>query len=155
MSGHGSHFSFRLARAALDQGIRPFTLGADLHGYSIAVPEARAEEIGLPANDRAPFGLCHAMTELLALGMELEDVVATVTSNAAEAIGMADEIGSLAKGRAADVSVVDLVPGPWELRDNSGETVTADRAFVPRFALRDGVRYDADSPLLPELAAAA
>ena len=95
------------------------------------------------------------MTELLALGMELTDVVATVTSNAAEAIGMADEIGSLAKGRAADVSVVDLVPGPWDLRDNSGETVTADRAFVPRFALRDGVRYDADSPLLPELAAAA
>ena len=153
--GHGAHFSFRMARAALEQGIRPFSLGADLHGYSIAVPESRAGEIGLPANDRAPFGLCHAMTELLALGMDLTDVVATVTSNAAEAIGMADEIGSLAKGRAADVSVVDLVPGPWALRDNSGETVTAERAIVPRFALRDGVRYDADSPLLPELAAAA
>ena len=153
--GHGAHFSFKMARAALEQGIRPFSLGADLHGYSIAVPEARADEIGLPANDRAPFGLCHAMTELLALGMALEDVVATVTSNAAEAIGMADEIGSLAKGRAADVSVVELVPGPWELRDNSGETAIAEQAFVPRFALKDGVRYDADSPLLPELAAAA
>ena len=152
--GHGSHFSFKMARAALEQGIRPHTLGADLHGYSIAVPEARSAEIGLPANDRAPFGLCHAMTELLTLGIGLTEVVATVTSNAAEAIGMADEIGSLAKGRAADVTVVDLVPGPWALRDNSGETVLAERAVVPRFALRDGIRYDADSPLLPELAAA-
>ncbi len=153
--GHGSHFSFRMARAALEQGIRPFTLGADLHGYSIAVPEARAEAIGLPANDRAPFGLCHAMTELLALGVNLTDVVAMVTSNAAEAIGMAGEIGSLAKGRAADLTVVDLVSGPWELRDNAGETVHADEAVVPRFTLRDGVRFNADSPLLPELAAAA
>ena len=153
--GHGAHFSFRMARAALEQGIRPFSLGADLHGYSIAVPEERAAEIGLPANDRAPFGLCHAMTELLALGMGLDEVVATATSNAALAIGMADELGSLARGRAADVSVVDLVPGPWALRDNSGETVRAEHAVVPRFALRDGVRHDADSPLLPALDAAA
>ena len=40
-------------------------------------------------------------------------------------------------------------PGRWELRDNSGETVIADRAIVPRFVLKDGVRFDADSPLLP------
>ena len=103
----------------------------------------------------APFSLCHAMTELLTLGMGLVDVVKTVTSHAARALGMEREIGTLRKGRAADVSVLEVVPGRWELRDNSGETVIADRAIVPRFVLKDGVRFDADSPLLPQPAPAA
>ena len=32
--GHGSHFSFKMARIALDAGIVPHTLGADMHGYN-------------------------------------------------------------------------------------------------------------------------
>ena len=36
--GHGSHFSYRLARKALDAGIVPHTLGADMHGYNTFVP---------------------------------------------------------------------------------------------------------------------
>src|SRR6266581_3374581 len=36
--GHGSHFSYRLARKALDAGIVPDTLGADMHGYNTHVP---------------------------------------------------------------------------------------------------------------------
>src|SRR3981189_200997 len=36
--GHGSHFSYRLARKALDAGIVPTTLGADIHGYNTHVP---------------------------------------------------------------------------------------------------------------------
>jgi dihydroorotase len=33
--GRGSHFSLDVARAVLDAGILPHTLGADLHGYNI------------------------------------------------------------------------------------------------------------------------
>jgi dihydroorotase len=36
--GHGSHFSYRLARKALAAGIVPTTLGADIHGYNTHVP---------------------------------------------------------------------------------------------------------------------
>ena len=36
--GHGSHFSYRLARKALAAGIMPHTLGADMHGYNTEVP---------------------------------------------------------------------------------------------------------------------
>jgi dihydroorotase len=36
--GYGSHFSFRMARIALDAGIVPDTLGADMHGYNTKVP---------------------------------------------------------------------------------------------------------------------
>ena len=38
--GHGSHFSYRMARIALDAGIVPDTLGADMHGYNTRVPAA-------------------------------------------------------------------------------------------------------------------
>jgi len=36
--GHGSHFSYRLARKAISTGIVPTTLGADIHGYNTHVP---------------------------------------------------------------------------------------------------------------------
>ena len=36
--GHGSHFSYRLAKKALAAGIVPTTLGADIHGYNTHVP---------------------------------------------------------------------------------------------------------------------
>jgi dihydroorotase len=88
--------------------------------------------------------------------MSFADVVKTVTSNAAELIGMQDEVGTLAPGRAADVTVIDRIPGRWELRDNSGETVIAREAIVPRFVLRKGERFDPDSPILaPPVAVAA
>src|SRR5277367_3463567 len=32
--GHGSHFSFKVARTVLDAGIVPDTLGADMHGHN-------------------------------------------------------------------------------------------------------------------------
>lgn len=40
--GHGSNFSFDMARFALDAGIRPFTLGADMHGYNVTAPPTGA-----------------------------------------------------------------------------------------------------------------
>src|ERR1700688_1563441 len=36
--GHGSHFSYRIARHALAARIVPHTLGADMHGYNTEVP---------------------------------------------------------------------------------------------------------------------
>jgi dihydroorotase len=150
--GHGSHFSFVMAKMALDQGIVPFTLGADLHGYNVTAPAEGADAVksANPFYGVAPFSLCHAMTELITLGMSFADVIKTVTSNAAELIGMSEAIGTLAPGRDADVTVIDRVPGVWELRDNSGERVTAREAIVPRFVLRNGVRFEPDSPILAQ-----
>jgi dihydroorotase len=150
--GHGSHFSFEMARLALAQGIMPDTLGADLHGYNITVPVEGAHDEALwknPFADVAPFSLAIAMTELMMLGLKFPDVVAMVTCNAAEMIGMSDTLGTLKRGRAADVTVIDRVPGAWELRDNSRVVETADEIVVPRFVLKDGERFEPDSPLLP------
>lgn len=159
--GHGSHFSFEMARKALEAGIIPYTLGADLHGLNVRPPEDNA--FRMSETDRqsnpffgvAAFGLTHAMTELLTLGVALNDVVKTVTSNAAELVNMSDSIGSLAVGRAADVSVIDLLSGKFTLQDNLRVKVTAERYLSPVFCLLAGKRYDADSPILPMPMAAA
>jgi dihydroorotase len=76
-------------------------------------------------------------------------VLATVTSNPAKMLGMSDKIGTLAVGREADISVVDILDGGFELSDNSGVSVTAEKMIVPVFCLRGGARFVANSPLVP------
>ena len=156
--GHGSHFSFSMARKVIAAGLRPTTLGADMHGYNVRVPGVgdAAERAENPFAGVAPFNLTHAMTELLTLGVTLPEIVAMVTSNPAKMLKLEDSIGSLQIGREADISVLELRHGRFELRDNSGEVVVANELIAPAFALRAGARYDADSPLVPpamELAA--
>jgi dihydroorotase len=150
--GHGSHFSFAMARKVLEAGIRPTTLGADMHGYNVRMPEPAgeaAEKSENPFFGMAPFSLTHAMTGLLTLGMSLPEIVATVTINPARMLRLEREIGALTPGFGADVSVLDVLSGRFLLTDNSGEKVTAERMIVPVFCLRAGVRFDADSPLVP------
>ena len=150
--GHGAHFDFNIARSAIAQGVVPYTLGADMHGYNVTQPgegKASALKSANPFFGVAPFSLCIAMTELLMLGMDFTDVVKTVTCNAAIIAGMQNEIGTLKRGRDADVSVIDIKPGSWKLSDNSGNHVISDKIIVPRFTLRMGERFEANSPLLP------
>ena len=154
--GHGSHFSFEMAKQVLDAGILPHTLGADMHGYNTKVlpppgtpSEHPDDEMHLFAG-RAQFSLAHAMTELLALGVSLEDVIPMVTSHCAEMLRMTDEIGTLKQGVGADVTVLEELTGKWTLVDNSRTEVTTEKMLVPAFCLRDGVRYDADAPILPQ-----
>jgi dihydroorotase len=154
--GHGSHFSFEVAKRVLDAGVRPFTLGADLHGYNVRVPQAggKDEREENPFFGIAPFSLTIAMTELLTLGLSLEEIVPMVTSNAAAMVNMQDEIGSLQVGREADISVLDIANGRFKLSDNSGVEVVTDKLIRPVFCLRGGKRFDSDSPLIPDAIAA-
>ena len=156
--GHGSHFSFDMARRAIDAGIRPWTLGADMHGYNVRAPGGRMSDGERSANPFfgvAPFNLTVAMSELLALGLELDEVIATVTANPATMLGMEDEIGTLQPGREADLSVLEVLNGRFRLSDNSGAEVIAERLIVPDWCMRAGRVHRADSPLVPRPSAVA
>ncbi|MEO7405248.1 MAG: amidohydrolase family protein, partial [Burkholderiales bacterium] len=158
--GHGSHFSFDMARKALDAGIMPYTLGADLHGLNVKVPAVAGDGRPVQAETHpffgaAPFSLNIAMTELITLGVPLTEVVKMVTIHAAKIVRMEDRIGSLTPGYAADVSVLDLKSGRFTLRDNLRVEVIAEQLLEPAFCLRAGKRYDISSPILPRLPLAA
>lgn len=156
--GHGSHFSFDMARRALDAGIMPFTLGADLHGLNVRVPTASGgdgREQTHPFFGAAPFSLAIAMTELVTLGVPLVEVVKMVTTHPAKILRMEGAVGTLSTGAVADVSVLDFKPGRWVLKDNKRVEVVAERLIEPAFCLRAGKRYDVTSPILPRLQLAA
>ena len=149
--GHGSHFSFEMARKVMEAGIRPYTLGADMHGYNVRLPNATdiSTRKTNPFFGVAPFNLTNAMTKLLTLGMALPEVIATVTANPARMLHLEGQIGALRPGMTADISVLEIKKGNFELADNSGVKVTASELIVPVMALRAGRRFDATSPLVP------
>ena len=158
--GHGSHFSYRLAKKALAAGIVPTTLGADIHGYNTHVPapagtpEQHEDDENHPFAGQAKFSLVQAMSSMLALGLTLEQVVPMVTSKPAHMLGRVDEIGALKVGRDADVSVITQQTGRFILRDNEKNEVIAERLLQPAFCLRAGTRYDAVASILPQAVAA-
>jgi dihydroorotase len=112
-----------------------------------------AEDRGSPFE--RPYSLQHAMTELLALGVPLVDVVRMATQNAAVMLGLEGEMGSLSVGMPADLSAMRLVEGEFTLVDSERATRPARQLLHPEFALRGGKLHRADSPLLPALSAIA
>jgi len=163
--GRGAHFSFDNARRVIDAGILPFTVGADLHGYNVPKAPHRGvftgEGVGsIIAEDRAgpfarPYCLQHAMTELLALGVPLVEVIRMATQNAAITLGLQEQMGALSVGMPADLSVMSLVEGEWTLIDSERVTHPARQLLHPELAICGGKIHHADSPLLPDFAMAA
>ena len=112
------------------------------------------------AEDRAspferPYSLHHAMTELVALGVPLVEVVRMATENAAIMLGLEGEMGALSVGMPADISALRIIDGAWTLVDSERVTRKARQLIHPEFAVRAGKLYRADSPLLPSVAAMA
>jgi dihydroorotase len=83
------------------------------------------------------------MSQFLALGLSVDDVVASVTSRAAAAIGKSAELGSLAPGRTGDAVVLDLEDGQFTYVDGARNEVKAVRRFRTRHVIRAGRRLPA------------
>jgi len=152
--GHGSHFSYKMARTVLAAGIVPNTLGSDMHGYNTEVPAPAGTPDEHPDEEHlfkgtSRFSLVSTMVSMMALGLSLEQLVPMVTTQAAAMLGMSDELGTLGVGREADISVLSDQQGRWLLRDNEGTEVVAKRMLLPLFCLRAGQRFDAVSSILP------
>jgi dihydroorotase len=108
-----------------EQGYLPDTISTDLNIFNIGGPV---------------FHLAETMSKVWALGVDLASVVAMASSNTARAIGRGAEMGSLAVGRVADVSVMRIVDGPVPLSDGH-ETVVAEHGLVPVGCTRAGTWY--------------
>ena len=140
---------------ALDAGIMPYASApicmAIMSARRAGDDGARAEN---PFFGVAPFNLTIAMSELLHLGVPLDQVVAMVTSHPAKLLRMENQIGSITPGFDADISVLSMETGRFKLSDNSGVNVTAETLLRPVFCLRGGIRFDADSVFIPDAIAA-
>jgi dihydroorotase len=119
----GVHLSFRVARIMLEQGIAPSFIATDLNKLNVW---------------RGCYSLTEMMSQFLALGLPLEDVVRLCTVEPAKAIRREDALGHLAVGREADLTVLEVVDGDWVYRDRDGETLAGRKALVPVVTVRAG-----------------
>jgi len=122
--GHGvGSFTFRVARAALEQGFQPDTISSDIHVYNV---------------DGPVFDQSTTLSKLLHLGMDLPAVIEATTAAPARAVRRGDTIGSLAAGREADVTMLEIVAGEHDLVDAAEQHEVAATRLVPRWVVRGG-----------------
>ena len=123
-TAHGrQNFSFDVAESALDQGVEPRSISTD---------------ITIPGRLNTVHSMSEMLSRFLALGFSLEDVVRMATANPASALGMESNLGSLAVGREADISVLEEHTGRWLFRDTEGGTLIGDKALTPVLTVKAG-----------------
>jgi dihydroorotase len=103
-----------------------------------------------PSSYDPPFSLLYCMSELMALGLPLSDVLKMVTCNAAEIVRQSGDLGSLSVGQRANVSVLELERGEFIFHDSLGKSVKGGQRLRSKFLLKNGKQYFPDSPLLPQ-----
>ncbi|MBM3738000.1 MAG: amidohydrolase/deacetylase family metallohydrolase [Acidobacteria bacterium] len=122
--GHGSgSFSFQAVEAALREDFPPSSISSDIHAASVLGPV---------------FDMVTTMSKLLMLGLPLGSVIERSTALPARSIQRSHLIGSLEPGRPADITVLQLVNGEFEMTDSKRQVRTAASKLVPILALRDG-----------------
>jgi dihydroorotase len=78
------------------------------------------------------------MAKLLWLGMPLADVLAAVTTRPAAALGRFGELGTLAVGAVADLTVLELADEPHDVADTMGNVRRIDQRVRIHHTVRAG-----------------
>jgi dihydroorotase len=127
-TAHGRfNFAFNVGRRVLDQGL---------------VPDCISTDLTVPGRLNTVHSMVEIMTRFLGLGFTLEQVVAMSTANPAKILGEQDRLGSLAVGRQADVSVLELRRGKWRVYDALRDSLEVETCVVPVLTLKRGVPFE-------------
>ena len=121
--GRGN-FGIEVARRQADLGLYPDTISSDL-----------------TAMGQTFHSLLECMAKFLSVGYTLPDVVRAATASAAGALGLQDEIGAIAVGRDADLSVIDLVAGDFTFTDTRGQAFRGGYGLVPVHTVKAGEEF--------------
>ena len=122
--GHGgASFSFEVAELAIRQGILPRTISSDIYCKN---------RIKGPV-----YSLAHVMSKFLAIGMTLEQVLACVTHQAADALRLSGK-GRLEVDADADLTLFEVVSGPTLFMDTEAQSRRGDQQLQPLAVLVGG-----------------
>jgi len=129
-TAHGHmNFSFDVGRRVIEQGVLPHCISTDLT---------------VPGRVMTVHSMTEMMTRFLGLGFTLPQVVTMCTANPAKAVGEEHRLGSLAVGRQADITVLDIREGDWMVYDVLGAGLRVDRALVPFVTIKKGRVFTPD-----------
>jgi len=121
--GRGN-FGIEVARRQADLGLYPDTISSDL-----------------TAGGQTFHSLLECMAKFMSIGYSLADVVKAATGSAAAALGRQDELGAIAVGRDADLSVIDVVEGDFSFTDTTGQAFRGGYGLVPVRTLKAGEEF--------------
>jgi dihydroorotase len=129
-TAHGRmNFSFDVGRRIIEQGLLPHCISTDLT---------------VPGRIHTVHSMTEMMTRFLGLGFTLPQVVTMCTANPARAIGQEGRLGSLAVGRPADISVLEVREGDWLVYDVLGASLRVTQAVVPFVTVKGGQVFTPD-----------
>jgi dihydroorotase len=129
-TAHGRmNFSFEVGRRCIDQGLLPHCISTDLT---------------VPGRLNTVHSMTEILTRFLGLGFTLPQVVTMCTANPAKAIGAAHRLGTLAVGRQADISVLEIREGNWVVYDVLGAGLSVTKAVVPFLTVKRGTVFTPD-----------
>ncbi len=124
--GHGAgSFNFGIARKALDLGFPPDTISTDIYNVNINGPV---------------YDMPTTLTKFLHLGMSLEEVILRATAAPAKIINRVPGMGTLEVGAPADVALLAVEEGRFQLIDSQKNVVTANRRILSRLTICRGKR---------------
>ena len=128
-TAHGRmNFTFDVAEKVLDQGVLPHCISTDLT---------------VPGRQITVHSMTEMMTRFLAIGFTFDQVVTMSTENPAKAVGVNDRLGTLAVGKQADLSILEIKDGDWMVYDILGDGRKSDKAVVPIMAIKKGEVFEA------------
>jgi dihydroorotase len=124
--GHGlGSFNFAAARKAMQAGFLPDTISTDIYSLNINGPV---------------YDLPTTMSKLLYLGMSFDDVLKRTTTNPAKVINLIQGLGSIEVGAPADLALLAIEEGEFQLVDSQKNAVTAKQRIVSRLTICRGKR---------------
>lgn len=125
----GASFSYAQAIPATKAGFFPDVISTDLHGGSM---------------NTSMKDLLSVMSKFLAMGMDLKSVITAVTWKPAQVIHR-EELGNIAVGGIADLSVLNIRSGTFGMYDRWGYRMEGKQKFECEATILAGqVMYDLD-----------
>ena len=122
------NFSFAVGERVIDQGVLPHCISTDLT---------------VPGRARTVHSMTEMMTRFLTLGFTFDQVVTMCTQNPAQAVGVADRLGTLHPGKQADISILDIQEGDWIVYDVIGDSRPSSQAVTPVMSIKRGQIFEA------------
>lgn len=123
----GGSFNWSLAIPMVRDGFPPDSFSTDLHIRSM---------------NSATKDLLNVTSKMMAIGVSLQEAIASVTSRPAHQVKR-DDLGNLSEGSVADVAVLRLVKGDFGFTDMKNLRVEGHEKLVAELTIKDGkIVYD-------------
>ncbi|MBA7522681.1 Deacetylase [subsurface metagenome] len=120
---HGmSHFNFRVARKAIEQGFLPDTISSDMTSLGLSKPGF--------------CGLTTVISELIALGMKFKDILLCCSKNPSRL--MKGVISGIRIGNPANLTVLRMENAKVRFTDSEGQRIEGHTLIVPEMTFIQG-----------------